>query len=85
MKWQPIETAPKEQDQHGLSQRILLGFAPDEENYTLPTVEGFWRSMGSMSGWRSCMDPGNPWPLTPTHWAPMPDPPAKLADVPAEE
>lgn len=78
-KWQPIETAPKEQDQDGLSQRIVLGFAPDEENYTLPSVEGFWQFSGR-SGWRSCMDPSCPYPLKPTHWAPMPKPPTWLVN-----
>lgn len=74
-EWQPIDTAPKEKDDTGLSPRIMLGFAPDEEDYTLPSCEGYWRN-SEKPGWVSCMDPDVPNPYSqPTHWMPLPEPP----------
>lgn len=78
-QWQPIETAPKEPDECGLTPVIILGFAPDEEDWTLESCEGRWSS----DPWRdrppcfvSSIDPDNPLePPQPTHWMPLPDPP----------
>ena len=72
--WQPIETAPKEFDSTGITQRIILGFAPDEEDYTSPSCEGYWRS----DGWVSSLDAFTPVAyLQPTHWRPLPAPPRR--------
>lgn len=74
-QWRPMATAPKEKDDTGLSPRIMLGFAPDEEDYTLPSCEGYWRN-SQKPGWVSCMDPDVPNPYSqPTHWMPLPPPP----------
>lgn len=77
--WQPIDTAPKEPDSTGLTPKIILGFAPDEENWTLESCEGHW----SPEPWKergpcfvSSVDPDDPQePAQPTHWMPLPDPP----------
>ena len=72
--WQPIETAPKEFDSTGITQRIILGFAPDEKDYTSPSCEGYWRS----DGWVSSLDAFTPVAyLQPTHWRPLPAPPRR--------
>lgn len=80
--WRPIESAPREPDQYGLTPTIILGFAPDEEGYSLPSHEGYWRPAVSTftpaekPGWVTCIDPNVPEPYAqPTHWRPLPAPP----------
>ena len=81
--WRPIETAPKEPRDFGivLGEPIILGFAPDEEGYTLPSREGYWRpalprgenGRSYSAGWVSPRDPHvEPPYLQPTHWRPLP-------------
>ena len=82
--WRPIETAPKDEDDiMGVTPHIILGFAPDEENYTLPSVEGYWRSKPYKKAppcFVSCMDPDVPYkPPQPTHWKPMPSHPTWIS------
>ncbi len=79
-EWQPIASAPKDADKHGLSERIILGFAPDETGYTLPSCEGYWRQRSAIheAGWVSTLDALVPSVyLKPTQWRPLPDPPAQ--------
>lgn len=69
--WQPIETAPK--------QRVVLLWAlTDEETGNWKMATGFW-----MPGYRD--EPGEwewdgrrlkPYDVQPTHWMPLPEPPA---------
>jgi hypothetical protein len=75
MTWQPIETAPKD------GTRILI-WDDDEGGYEI----GFWSS--NHESWLDndiCDgDPGKYWPgdllgntiFEPTHWMPLPEPPA---------
>ncbi len=62
-KWQPIETAPKDDAE------VLL-WIPEEEGVEI----GFWRSdagaWDTYQGWLKA---------TPTHWMPLPTPPAAAA------
>lgn len=73
--WQSMETAPKELVD-GMAPTILLGFAPDEENYSPRSREGYWDS--SLGRWSSVLDPSWTWSPQPTHWQPLPSPPAPL-------
>jgi len=68
--WQDIATAPKELDLSGLTQNIILGFAADEEGYTLPSREGCWSS--TLNRWVSSIDPTWKGSSQPTHWMPLP-------------
>lgn len=80
MKWQPIDTAPKELDSDGLSPRVLLGIDAPGGLYA---TEGFWSYGGEWGngtkcgpGWVSCSDPDVPTPyLEPHVWAKLPIPP----------
>jgi hypothetical protein len=67
-QWQPIESAPKSGQV-----RIILGFAADEEGYTLPSREGYWNA--TLRRWVSTLDPSWAQSPIPTHWMPLPDPP----------
>lgn len=80
-EWQPIDTAPKTRDRSGLSHMIILGFAADEEGYTLPSREGFWNH--ELGRWVSTLDPAYSQSAHPTHWKPLPDPPAVLVKAEA--
>ncbi len=73
--WQPIETAPKMQGVDGLTQRVLLGFAADEEGYALPSREGAWSMV--LHRWTSTLDPMWAESPLPTHWMPLPPPPVR--------
>ena len=74
MGWQPIETAPK-------TGNYLLLYRPECEG----AMEGFWREGGLTcdrtreipSGWVLSIDPDTPYPIEPTHWQYMPEPPQK--------
>jgi hypothetical protein len=72
-EWQPIETAPKTPDASGITPMILLGFAEDEEGYSLPTQEGFWNI--SLNKWVVSIDPNFGGYGQPTHWRHLPAPP----------
>lgn len=85
-EWQPISSAPKEPEDKfiGLGPRIILGFARDEENCSLPSCEGYWRpylapganGRGYLAGWVSTLDPHVPKPyIRPTHWMTLPEAP----------
>ena len=87
MKWQPIETAPKD----GSIMLLYLKRAPSERHYVVPDevahyTIGFWehaawRSIevedcggmgGELTGWMP------DWvciDVEPTHWMPLPEPP----------
>jgi len=67
--WQPIHTAPKTKNYDS----ILLGFAPDEEEYTLPSREGFWNCR--LNRWVSALDPEDSNSTQPIHWQPLPESP----------
>ena len=71
--WQPIETAPKSPDKTGVTPFILLGYAPDEDGYSLQTHEGFWNN--SLQKWVISVDPNWGGVGQPTHWRPLPAPP----------
>jgi hypothetical protein len=70
--WQPIETAPKDivwasgATQYGVN--ILAGSVYSSEPYVCK-----WWQHGEASNW---IGPGG-WPVNPTHWMPLPKPPAK--------
>lgn len=72
-EWLPIDTAPKIPDASGITPQIILGFAPDEENYTLPSREGFWNV--GLKCWVLSIDPDWDGHGQPTHWQPLPNPP----------
>lgn len=69
--WQPIETAPKTgcyvllARDHGLDDMAMEGYWRDEIN------EGRFPA-----GWVMSIDPDTSWPVEPTHWMPLPEPPA---------
>ena len=72
--WQDIATGPKDVDAYdGLTRRIILGFAPDEENYSPESCEGHWNP--SLQRWSSTLDPGWETSPQPTHWMERPAPP----------
>jgi len=52
---------------------ILLGFAEDEEGYSLPTQEGFWNIF--LNKWVVSIDPNFGCYGQPTHWRHLPAPP----------
>jgi hypothetical protein len=72
--WQPIETAPKDGGKLGLCPTILLGFKADEEGCAPPSREGYWSL--SLLMWVSTLDPTWSSGPQPTHWMPLPEPPA---------
>ena len=74
--WQLIATAPKQTDD-GMIVTLIFGFAPDEENYVLPSREGYWNA--TLKRWVSTLDPQWPYSAQPTHWKPLPAPPRDQA------
>lgn len=72
--WQPIATAPKDADTHGMTPTVILGFVADEEHYSPRSREGYWDH--ALGRWSSVLDPAWTWSPQPTHWMPLPDPPA---------
>lgn len=75
MEWQPIETAPKEPNEHGITPRVILGFAPDETGYSPESCEGAWSV--ALQRWSSSLDPTWDSSPQPTHWMQRPDPPRR--------
>jgi hypothetical protein len=84
--WQPIETAPK------TGRTLLLGYPNSLGNWR--TVRGEWLSQDYIeqnweepdeaeAGWYETSveadDVPSCWPITPTHWQPLPKPPADAA------
>jgi hypothetical protein len=84
--WQPIETAPK------TGRTLLLGYPNSLGNWR--TVRGEWLTQEYIdqnweepdeaeAGWYETSveadDVPSCWPITPTHWQPMPKPPADAA------
>lgn len=69
MRWQPIETAPKD----GTS--MLLCRWDDNEQDVLPIVSGFWSRLSEV--WFAEMVGRN---VTPTHWMPLPPPPEDMTE-----
>ena len=84
MKWQPIETAPKN------GRTILLGYYNRAGSWR--TVRGQWMSeeyinenwdnpddADAIFGWyetsEEAEDAPSAWKITPTHWMPTPPPP----------
>jgi hypothetical protein len=89
--WQPIETAPQ------TGRTLLLGYPNALGKWR--TVRGQWMSQAYIDeywedpddtepGWfetpEEAEDPPNCWAITPTHWMPLPAPPAALQH-PAKE
>lgn len=73
-KWQPIATAPKD------GTRVLLGrFEPDRHGREGTIAVDYWRTgeRNDFTGWGKFNMMS--WP--PTHWMPLPDPPAKESDA----
>jgi hypothetical protein len=65
MKWQPIETAPKDGTEVLIFQRIKDQGEKDLLHLAVASWEGsYWDDRIDMP----------PWPK-PTHWMPLPDPP----------
>lgn len=77
MEWQPIETAPKDGTDvlvmymHIETQIVHNAFWLDNENFP-EQLSGWWSYDKSEVG-RVLLDD---W-MTPTHWMPLPTPPAK--------
>lgn len=82
-QWQPIETAPK-------NQNILLGLFNNHNKWR--TMRGSWFSKEEIdeywenpedfeAGWYEVSveadDTPNCWPTAPSHWMPLPEPPTK--------
>lgn len=69
MEWQPIETAPK----NGKEVLVCRKFDSGSASYAVASFNGDeWRDMGDI-GWAGMYgDDGN----QPTHWMPLPEPPA---------
>ncbi|MCA3378059.1 MAG: DUF551 domain-containing protein [Roseomonas sp.] len=78
-KWQPIETAPKDR------KRVILGH-PDHE-----AVMGVWRKAHPWEGLFNANEDFYHWALNeedmygfdfePTHWMPLPEPPADAVEA----
>lgn len=81
-EWQPIETAPID------GQTLLLGYYNEAGKWR--TVRGEWMSQAYIDdfwedpdmaepGWFETADNAedipNCWPISPTHWMPLPEPP----------
>ena len=82
MKWQPIETAPKD------GRTLLLGFHNSHGNwrtlrgqwFTQEMIEEWWdEDYEGSEGWYETSveadDIPNCWNTKPTHWMPLPEPP----------
>jgi hypothetical protein len=65
-RWQPIETAPKN------ATRLILGNAKGLHNRLIKVCTGVWCSYDNK--WVSVISERT---CTPTHWMPLPEPPAK--------
>jgi len=80
--WRPIAEYDKTPDSIGLTETVILGFAPDETGETLPSTAGYWRQAawkGCAPCFVSCIDPDTPHePAQPTHFMPLPLPPQTL-------
>lgn len=74
--WRPIATAP-----NGWSDTIIGGYAPDEENYSLPSREMFFSEQDK--AWRLTSDPRFAC-HQPTHWKPLPEHPGGDTSRPAK-
>jgi len=87
-QWQPIETAPKS------GRTLLLGYRNSHGNWR--TTRGEWMSEAYIAeswedpddaepGWYETSveadDAPNCWPITPTHWMPLPDAPDAAIDA----
>ena len=82
MKWQPIETAPKD----GTPVLIWTPEGHDIASYS-PREDDGQQSMGHDAGWWGCLTPADPGrhmgnpdyyreaECQPTHWMPLPEPP----------
>jgi hypothetical protein len=77
--WRPIETAPKDGS-------AVLVYFPD-----IGVCEVLWSTQVFEDGFWSVSDnkfedrPLRGWSTEPTHWMPVPDPPAALASLPQDE
>jgi hypothetical protein len=77
--WRPIETAPKDGS-------AVLVYFPD-----IGVCEVLWSTQVFEDGFWSVSDnkfedrPLRGWSTEPTHWMPLPDPPAALASLPHQE
>lgn len=78
-EWQPIETAPKD------ATLLLLWWPSRRESSALIGYYGRGWLEGSALEWRSMA--GLEWHKDPTHWMPLPPPPAELlrASAPDED
>jgi hypothetical protein len=67
--WQPIETAPKDGT-------AILAYYPDKAGFTArqDVVPVFWSGWGG-GVWENSTSGGKPF-QQPTHWMPLPGPPA---------
>ena len=70
MKWQPIETAPKPDC---LGPRLIVATAKGRVDLA------HWDDESEPAGWYSATNHNGyeAEPLEPTHWMPLPEPPAK--------
>lgn len=63
-EWQPIETAPKD------GTPLLLGFPNNCHALVGHCEDDLWGQLDEDFGFE-------PWPMAPTHWMPLPNPPVK--------
>lgn len=68
MDWQLISTAPKD------GSPVLLGTDMDDETFAMEV--GHWVDKWGKRGHGGWRGESNRWPAAPTHWHPLPDPPA---------
>lgn len=78
--WRPIETAPKD------GTRVLV-YQEDEASDMTPQI-AWWITWHGEEGWHICWDneplQNNSAFAPPTHWAPLPEPPASVARLASE-
>lgn len=79
IEWQPIETAPKGEDD-----MLLLLTPSHDDDYAISIVIGFWGLVDTWSdelgsawlNWWEGLDENDIWTAcNPTHWMPLPPPP----------
>ncbi len=72
--WQPMETAPKD----GVPIRLFAPEFIDEDFCPHGSVEGYWQDEQGWIGacWDACQDVWEARVIRPTHWQPLPAPPA---------
>lgn len=77
MEWQPIETAPKD------GSEIFVWGTVEDSPYARPHIgsEGLERVAWAGDGWWITSPQCDAWVPEPSHWMPLPPPPAQGTDA----